>query len=127
MSQLRSKVLLEGDKLFMEYKGALTENYIAQSLTSFLEHQLFYWTSEGKAEVDFIVDIHGSPSPIEVKSGLSTKKKSLSIYCDKYSPKISIRISPMNSVLNGSLLNIPLYAINELPRLLNNKYFDCKV
>jgi len=118
MSQLRSKVLLEKDQLFIEYKGALTENYIAQSLTAFLEHQLFYWTSKGKAKVDFIVDIHGIPTPIEVKSGLSTKKRSLHVYCDKYSPAISIRTSPMNIAFNGTLLNIPLYAINELPRLL---------
>lgn len=117
MSQLRSKILLEGDQLFIEYKGALTENYIAQSLIGFLEHQLFYWTSEGKAEVDFIVDIHGFPIPIEVKSGLSSKKRSLQVYCDKYFPIISIRTSPMNIVLDGILLNIPLYAISELPRL----------
>ena len=79
MSQLSAKVLLEGNQLFTEYKGALTENYLAQSLTTFLEHQLFYWTSEGKAEVDFIVDIHGAPLPIEGKSGLSTRKKAYSI------------------------------------------------
>lgn len=118
MSQLRSKVLLEGDQLFMEYKGALTENYIAQSLTAFLEHQLFYWTSEGKAEVDFIADIEGLPIPIEVKSGLSTKKRSLHVYCDKYAPALSIRTSPMNIAFDGALLNIPLYAISELPRIL---------
>jgi predicted AAA+ superfamily ATPase len=122
MSQLKSKILLEGDQLFMEYKGALTENYIAQSLTTFLEHQLFYWASEGKAEVDFIVDIHGAPIPIEVKSGLSTKKRSLHVYCDKYSPAISIRTSPMNIALDGTFLNIPLYAISELPRLLNSLF-----
>ena len=56
MSQLRARVLLEGDQLFRGYKGALTENYVAQALTTLLDHQLFYWTSEGKAEVDFIAD-----------------------------------------------------------------------
>jgi uncharacterized protein len=119
MNQLRSKVLLEGDRLFIEYKGALTENYIAQSLTTFLDHPLFYWTSEGKAEVDFIADMHGLPMPIEVKSGFSTKKKSLHVYCDKYSPAISIRTSLMNIAFDGALLNVPLYAISELPRLVS--------
>ena len=120
MSQLRSDVLLENTQLFTEYKGALTENYIAQSLTTFLDHQLFYWSSEGKAEVDFVVDIHGKLLPIEVKSGHSTKKKSLLIYCEKYSPKHAIRVSPMNMACNGSLLNIPLYAINELSQLMRD-------
>jgi predicted AAA+ superfamily ATPase len=119
MSQLRAKVILEGDLLFTEYKGALTENYIAQSLTTFLDHQLFYWTSEGKAEVDFVVDIEGKAIPVEVKSGQSTKKKSLALYCEKYSPLIAARTSLMNITLNGVLLNIPLYAISELPRLIN--------
>lgn len=122
MSQLSAKALLEGNLLFTEFKGSLTENYIAQALTNILEHQLFYWTSEGRAEVDFIVDIDGSPLPIEVKSGQSTKKKSLLFYCKKYSPKIAIRASLMNITLNDSFLNIPLYAISELPRLLEETF-----
>lgn len=118
MSQLRAKVILDGDVLFKEYKGALTENYVAQALTNFLEHELFYWTSEGKAELDFVVDIHGMPLPIEVKSGLSRKMKSMHVYCEKFSPKISVRASLSNISFNGQRLNIPLYAVSELPRLL---------
>lgn len=119
MSQLNPKVLLEGNNLFVEYKGALTENYIAQSLTTFLEHQLFYWTSEGKAEVDFVVDINGTPIPMEVKSGQSTKKKSLQVYVEEYSPPISVRTSLRNIAYDGKLLNVPLYAISQLQMLIN--------
>lgn len=114
MSQLNSKILLEGNDLFVEYKGAITENYIAQVLTTFLDHQLFYWTSEGKAEVDFIIDVNGTPVPIEVKSGTSTKKKSLNVYRKEYSPEISVRTSLRNIAYDGKLLNVPLYAISEL-------------
>ncbi len=119
MSQLRAKVLLSGDALFQEYKGALTENFILQSLTNHLGNQLFYWTSEGKAEVDFLVDMGGTPLPIEVKSGRSKQKRSLQVYRDKYTPRLAVRTSPMNMAFDGSLLNIPLYAINELPRMLD--------
>lgn len=120
MSQLNSKILLEGNNLFVEYKGALTENYIAQSLTTFLEHQLFYWTSEGTAEVDFIIDVNGTPIPVEVKSGTSTKKKSLQVYRKEYSPEISVRTSLRNIAYDGKLLNIPLYAVSELSRLIKD-------
>lgn len=118
MSQLRAKMLLEGDLLFKEYKGALTENYIAQALTNFLEHELFYWTSEGKAEVDFVVDTHGVPLPLEVKSGQSRIMRSMHVYCEKFAPKIALRSSLLNISFDGHLLNVPLYAISELPRLL---------
>lgn len=118
MSQLKSNVLIDGNQLFEGYKGALTENYIAQALTNFLDHQLFYWSSEGKAEVDFIVDLHGMPIPMEVKAGVSRKMKSLHVYREKYSPPVVIRTSLLDFSFDGRVLNIPLYAISELPRLL---------
>tara|TARA_B100000989_G_scaffold299040_1_gene292383 strand:- start:8496 stop:8999 length:504 start_codon:yes stop_codon:yes gene_type:complete len=120
MSQLNAKVLLEGDLLFQEYKGALTENFVAQSLTNTLDHPLFYWTSEGKAEVDFVADIDGDNLPLEVKAGSTKKKKSLTTYQEKYKPKRGIRLSPMNIARDGELINIPLYGIDELTRLLAN-------
>lgn len=120
MSRLRAETLLEKEQLFEEFKGAITENYIAQTITNVFDEQLFYWTSEGIAEVDFVSDVQGVPIPIEVKSGSSKKQKSLASYRKKYHPKIAIRTSVMNFSLHDQFINIPLYAISELPRLLSD-------
>ncbi len=83
--------------------------------------ELYYWTSEHKAEVDFIISNNDNEIiPIEVKSGFSREKKSLKVYIENYKPKISIRLSPRNFTKDGSFANIPLYAIPFLT--WKNKY-----
>ncbi|MBO4696562.1 MAG: ATPase, partial [Lachnospiraceae bacterium] len=78
-----------------------------------------YWTNPiGKAEVDFLIQSDQGVIPIEVKSGTNLNAKSLRIYRDKYSPKLSVRFSMQNLRLDGGLLNIPLYLIGEFPRLM---------
>ncbi len=62
------------NELFQEFKGALTENYVSQELVH-SHYSLFYWTSEGKAELDFIFEHEGLIFPLEVKSGNSSKKR----------------------------------------------------
>ena len=117
MANLSAKTLLHKNELFQEFRGSLAENYIAQELTH-SHYSLFYWTSEGTAELDFIIEQDGFIYPIEVKSGNSTKKKSLKVYNDTYHPKLSIRSSPMNLKKNGNILNCPLYLIEKLQSLL---------
>ena len=118
MSQLRPQVLLEKDTLFKEFRGAMTENYIAQAMTQYIEHDLFYWESDGKAEVDFVVDIEGRLLPIEVKAEQSKRKRSLQVYRDKYKPALALRVSSMNIDNQGDFINLPLYLMRELPRLI---------
>ena len=86
MSNLSAKTILHNHELFQEFRGAITENYVAQELVH-SQYSLFYWTSEGKAEIDFIIEQDDSIYPIEVKSGNSSKKKSLRVYGDMYHPK----------------------------------------
>lgn len=117
MSHLSAKTILHENELFEEFRGAITENYVAQELTH-SQFPLFYWTSEGKAELDFIIEQGDSIYPIEVKSGNSKKKKSLKVYGDLYQPKLLIRCSPMNLIKNGDILNCPLYLIEELKMLI---------
>ncbi len=113
MTQLSAKTLIYKNEQFQEFKGAITENYITQELvhSKFL---LFYWASEGKAKIDFIVEIDEAIVPLEVKSGNGSKKKSLQVYAEKYHPKILIRSSPMNLRIDGDVLNCPLYLIEKL-------------
>lgn len=113
MTQLSAKTLIYENELFQEFRGAITENYITQALVH-SKFQLFYWASEGKAKIDFILEIDEAIVPLEVKSGNSSKKKSLQVYAEKYHPKILIRSSPMNLRKDGDILNCPLYLIEKL-------------
>jgi predicted AAA+ superfamily ATPase len=119
ISDLCSKTLLIDNALFTEFKGALTENIVAQSLVYGGFDKLFYWTSEHTAEVDFMLPITNTIIPLEVKSGLAVKSKSLKIYADKYQPPFAIRVSPLNLSKEGGILNCPLYLVERLPMLLS--------
>ncbi|HEX2583384.1 MAG TPA: ATP-binding protein [Chlamydiales bacterium] len=113
MANLSAKTILHENELFQEFRGAIVENYIAQELTH-SQYPLFYWTSEGKAEIDFIIEQDDFIYPLEIKSGNFSKKKSLLVYGDTYQPKMLIRSSPMNLRKDGNILNCPLYLIEEL-------------
>lgn len=114
MCRLPARVIVEGDQLFVEFKGSLTENYVAQALKA-AGNSLYYWSSEREAEVDFLVEWAGKLFPLEVKSGSSTKKKSLLIYQEKYHPPVLSRSTLMNLKKDGNVCNYPLYFISRFP------------
>lgn len=115
MCRLSARIIVEGDQLFVEFKGSLTENYVAQALKTAHGDPLYYWTSERDAEVDFLLEYDGKIFPLEVKSGTSTKKKSLLVYKEKYHPPIISRTSLMNLKRDGNVCNYPLYLIGRFP------------
>ncbi len=119
MAHLSAQTLLHDNELFQEFRGAITENYVAQELVH-SQYSLFYWTSEGKAEIDFIFEQEGHIYPLEVKSGNSSKKKSLKVYADTYHPDVLVRSSPMNLRKDGDVFNCPLYLIEHLQLLIEN-------
>lgn len=121
MSKLDPRIVLEGDELFQELKGSLTENFVACELHDKHFDGLYYWTSEGIAEVDFIISKEMQIFPLEVKAGFSKKKKSLLVYDKKFSkeeypPSVLSRASLRNFALDGKIINYPLYAISLFPR-----------
>ncbi len=113
-SHLSAKVTIEGDQLFTEFKGALTENFVAQELTANDKSALYYWMSEGTAEVDFLIEEDHAIYPLEVKAGASQKKKSLLVYNQKYQPSKLVRATTMNLKHDGSIYNYPLYMASNL-------------
>jgi predicted AAA+ superfamily ATPase len=115
MCQLPSKVLLQGNELFTEFKGALTENLVAQALTVKYHRELYYWGKANQAEVDFLIHTDSHILPLEVKAGFSKKKKSLQIYAEKYHPAVMARTSLMNLKKDGDLFNYPLYMMERFP------------
>ncbi len=115
MTDLPAKAILNGDKLFTEFKGALTENFVAQELKTNLRNALYYWATQGQAEVDFVIPFEGVIYPLEVKSGLATKQKSLAVYREKYQPQLSGRASLLNLKKEKDFYNFPLYMVSLFP------------
>lgn len=91
------------------FKGGLVENYVAQTLLA-NNHTIFYWESNSRAEVDFVIEIKGNVIPIEVKANLSNKAKSLKVFQEKYHPKYMIRLSAKNFGYVNNIKSVPLYA-----------------
>ncbi|MGA1870715.1 MAG: ATP-binding protein [bacterium] len=115
MLDVHSRIILSPDLIFSQYNGAFIENYVAVELVHKGIEHLFYWVSKSEAEVDFIIGYEGNILPLEVKSGLSRKTKSLRVYSQKYHPSHVYRTSPRNFTKDNDLVNIPLYAVSLLP------------
>jgi uncharacterized protein len=115
MANVNQQILLQKNNILTEYKGALTEQYIAQELL--LKCDIFYWTAEnGTAEVDFIVQKNDAIIPIEVKAEENLKAKSLKVFVEKFNNSNSIRCSMHTYRKENWLENIPLYAICSVNR-----------
>ena len=120
LSLLSPSAFGEGNRLFTEFKGALTENYILQSLISQFEVTPRYW-SDNIYEVDFIIQNENDVIPVEVKAEKNTKGKSLFKFKEKYSNdvKLRVRFSFDNLTLDGDLLNIPLFMADYSKKLID--------
>ena len=117
MVGLNKKILLDGNDLFVEFKGALTEQYVLQQLITDPDLNIYYYTNDnGIFEVDFLVDTGNSIIPIEVKAETNLRAKSLKTYAEKFSPEIAIRTSMQDYKKESWLINLPLYAIENIPR-----------
>lgn len=121
MSKLDPRILLEGHQLFQEFKGSLTENFVASQLHDQHFDHLYYWSSEGMAEVDFVISREQLVFPLEVKAGVSKQKKSLLIYQQKFSqeehrPPVLSRATLRNFAHEAAIINYPLYAVGLFPR-----------
>lgn len=114
MSRLDARSLVEGNTVFEEFKGALTEQYVLQELLSCQDVPVAYWESEGgTAEVDFIAQFGSKVVPIEVKAGVNLRARSLLSYRQRYEPECAIRTSLAAWERQDGFYNIPLYAISR--------------
>ena len=118
MVGLRQRTLIEGNDLFVEFKGALTEQYVCQQLKANGDLGVYYYTNDrGSCEVDFIVDTGEGVIPVEVKAELNLRAKSLKSYAEKFTPKVVIRTSMADYKQEVWLVNLPLYAIEQLTKV----------
>ena len=118
MLKLTPDIIINPTELFSEYNGAFIENFVASELVLSEKKELFYWTSKSDAEVDFIIQSGNNVYPIEVKSGTSRNLKSLRSYAEKYLPKLIFRTSPRNFSQNKEFINLPLYAISLIGKII---------
>ena len=118
MAGLRQRTLLDGNDLFVEFKGALTEQYVCQQLKIVDDLGVYYYTNDrGSCEIDFIVDTGEKVIPVEVKAETNLRAKSLKMYREKFSPEISVRTSMADYKEEDRLVNLPLYAIERIGNL----------
>lgn len=108
LSKLSSETILSGNAGFTEFKGALMENAILQSLVTQSDVMPYYWSSENRAEVDFVLQLPTEVIPVEVKSDTRISGKSLSVYTSKFNPSFRIRFSMNNLKENDRLLSCPI-------------------
>lgn len=118
MAGLHQHTLLDGNDLFTEFKGALTEQYVCQQLKTIEDLNVYYYTNDrGSCEIDFIVDTGERMIPVEVKAEINLKAKSLKTYRERFSPEVSVRASMADYKKEEWLVNLPLYAIDQIARM----------
>ncbi len=115
MTGLHQRTLLDGDDLFVEFKGALTEQYVCQQLKTIEDLGVYYYTNDrGSCEIDFVIDTGEQIIPIEVKAETNLRAKSLKTYRERFEPELSVRTSMADYKKEDWLLNLPLYAIEQI-------------
>ena len=123
---LDAETILHGNRIFQEFKGALAEQYVQQELRAATETETCYWaTADSRTEVDFVIQHRMSVIPVEVKAERNLKAKSLKAYCERYRPEIAVRCSMSEhhtqrvelpeSAAGYTLIDLPLYAVGQLP------------
>jgi uncharacterized protein len=119
-SNLPPKIILEKNRLFVEFNGALAENFAAQELRSDITSELFYWTNyQGKAEIDFLLENYPEIYPLEIKAGTNVRSRSLQSYNGKYNPSLSLRSSLHNLKKDNTSIDVPLYALSQLNNIIS--------
>lgn len=110
LAGLKQSALLDGNGMFVEFKGALTEQYVLQQLVTDPDIGIYYYTNDrGNCEIDFLIDDGDKVIPLEVKAELNLKAKSLKTYREKYSPEVAVRTSMADYKENDGLVDMPLY------------------
>ena len=118
MTNLDSKVVVEGNRLFEEFKGSLTENYVLQALIA-SGLQPYYYSFDNRYEIDYLLQYKNEIIPIEVKSSENINNSSLKVYNEKYNPNTRVRFSMRNLNKDDNLINIPLFMIEYITKFIN--------
>ena len=117
-----TSVFIEGNSLFDAFRGTLMEQFVLTELRSqHYEAVAYYANDKNTAEIDFLVEDRGEIIPLEVKSGINTKAKSLRSYNEKFRPLVALRTSPLPYMEHDWVINIPLYALKKMRNVIDTK------
>ena len=118
-NDLNIQTILEGNKIFTEYKGSLTEQYVLGEIKSNYNIPINYWSNDaGQAEVDFVIQCENKVIPIEVKAEENLQAKSLKVLVEKYKTEYNVRTAMTDYKKDNWLTNIPLYCIENIKKLI---------
>lgn len=121
MCELEPAVIIENEKIFSEFNGSLTEQFVLQELAVLnMARSIYYWSEGATSEVDFVFSYKNMILPVEAKAGLNVHAQSLKVFREKYTPQISVRTSMKQLRLDGGLLNLPLYTLFNLKKILDS-------
>ncbi|MBR4058396.1 MAG: ATP-binding protein [Lachnospiraceae bacterium] len=114
LSELDARTVLDGSAIFVEFKGALTEQYVLQQLVADTQYTPYYFTeTKSEGEIDFVIQKGMYIIPIEVKAEENLKAKSLRVYYEKYKPQAAIRTSMSGYKEQDWLVNMPLWTVSQ--------------
>ena len=119
MTDLDAQVIIDGNRIFTEFKGALTEQYVLQQLVAEVGLTPYYYsTPNSTGEIDFMLQGSTTVVPVEVKAEENLRAKSLKAFCEKYHPKYAIRTSMSDYRVQEWMTNLPLYHIDKITNFL---------
>lgn len=112
MTDLQADTIIDGNRIFEEFKGAIAEQYVLQQFKTIKDLPVFYWSNEtSRAEIDFVIQIKSDVVPVEVKAERNLQAKSLKVYMEKFKPNYAIRTSMADYKKTDNLIDLPLYGI----------------
>lgn len=121
MANIDATTIIDGNEIFVEFKGSLTEQFVLTELKTNAHVPIFYWSADkGIAEVDYIIQLGKNNIPIEVKSSENLQAKSLKSFVQKYDTEINVRTSMANYRKEDWLINIPLYMIGNIEKIIKD-------
>ena len=115
MTDLQADTIIDGNRIFEEFKGAITEQYVLQQFKTIKDLPVFYWSNEtSRAEIDFVIQIKSYVVPVEVKAERNLQAKSLKVYMEKFKPNYAIRTSMADYKKTDNLIDLPLYTLENI-------------
>lgn len=115
MTDLQADTIIDGNRIFEEFKGAITEQYVLQQFKTIKDLPVFYWSNEtSRAEIDFVIQIKSDVVPVEVKAERNLQAKSLKVYMEKFKPNYAIRTSMADYKKTDNLIDLPLYTLENI-------------
>ena len=121
MTNLQAETIIDGNRIFEEFKGAIAEQYVLQQFKTIKDLPVFYWSNEtSRAEIDFVIQIKSDVVPVEVKAERNLQAKSLKVYMEKFKPNYAIRTSMADYKKTDNLIDLPLYTLENIKNLGTN-------